>query len=71
MSDEQAMAAAWDNAPDELSTRGFFAAAALTGFLAAHAGDGVSLPDCETAADRAYGYADAMMKRRAPQPEGE
>lgn len=50
------------NDPDDL--RDLFAAHALGGYLAAHAGVGVSMPSPDLAAKRAYGYADAMLTVR-------
>lgn len=41
-----------------------FAAAALTGFLAGHAGAEVAFPPEDAAATRAYKYAQAMMHER-------
>ena len=49
---------------DSLTTRDLFAAFALAGLLAAHTDD-MALPDRERAAKLAFGYADAMLKRRA------
>ena len=55
--------------------RDHFAAHALAGVLAAHAGsDGngepMPLPTAKEAADMAYEYADAMLRRRGPFPPG-
>lgn len=50
--------------PGALTLRDYFAAHVLTGYLAAHAGDGTSMPDKEHAAINAYDFADAMLKAR-------
>jgi len=50
-----------------VSLRDYFAAKALTGYLAAHAGDGVELPEDSRAACRAYKLADAMLVERNKQ----
>jgi len=47
-----------------MSLRDYFAAQALTGCLAAFAGENVGLPPPHRAAAQAYEYADAMLKAR-------
>lgn len=56
-----------------LTIRDQFAAAALTGILASHAGDAdLKLPTEAAAAKWAYEYADAMLRhRQPPAPVGE
>lgn len=48
-----------------LTVRDQFAAAALTGFLAAHSSDEAQIPPPNEAASWAYQYADAMLAVRA------
>jgi hypothetical protein len=48
-----------------MTLRDYFAGQALAGFLAAHAGQGVSLPEDDWSATRAYEIADAMLAERA------
>lgn len=48
---------------DRMTPRDEFAAAALTGIVASYTGD-LPLPETDFAADNAYHYADAMMRRR-------
>jgi hypothetical protein len=58
-------ASACDTWPqDGMTLRDYFAAAALTGYLAGHAGDGIFIPHEKTAAVRAYEFADAMIAER-------
>jgi hypothetical protein len=47
-----------------MSLRDLFAAHAIAGVLASYAVDSVMLPKPADAANRAYGYADAMLARR-------
>lgn len=47
-----------------MSLRDYFAAAALQGHLASYAGIDCPTPDSESAARRAYGFADAMLAER-------
>lgn len=47
-----------------MSLRDWFAAQALAGYLAAYSGPEVRMPVPDIAADRAYEYADAMLKAR-------
>lgn len=54
-----------ESAEDMADLRDHFAAQALAGYVAAHAGDGVGLPDFDRAAKWAYGCADAMIDQRA------
>lgn len=60
-----------DGQPDcnpGMSLRDWFAGMALQGYLSAHSGHDVMMPDeCRTAV-RAYGYADAMLEARKPKP---
>ena len=69
MNNDQRQAAGGNAFPDQyypgLTIRDYFAAAALTGYLAAYAGDGIALPDEKNAAQAAYEYADAMLTARA------
>lgn len=51
-----------------MSLRDYFAAAALQGILASYAGPDCGLPNDDTAAVRAYDYADAMLKARKDPP---
>lgn len=44
-----------------LTKREYFAAQVLTGYLAAHVGEGVQLPDPITAAQRSVIYADELI----------
>jgi len=45
-----------------MTLRDYFAASALTGYLAAFAGPEVTIPSSRDAAEKAYRFADAMMK---------
>jgi hypothetical protein len=47
-----------------MTLRDYFAASALTGYLAAFAGPEVTIPPTKDAAEKAYRFADAMMKAR-------
>lgn len=47
-----------------MSLRDYFAAAALTGIIAAYTGQDVPLPATGMAAANAYDYADDMLKKR-------
>lgn len=47
-----------------MSLLDYFAAAALTGYLASTAVDGLPLPESHVAATIAYNYAEAMMGER-------
>lgn len=47
-----------------MDLRDYFAAAALQGFLASHAGLDIEMPNEHAAATRAYQYADALLKVR-------
>jgi hypothetical protein len=49
---------------DGMTLRDYLAGQALTGILAAHAGEGVALPSANDAAEDAYEYADAMLAHR-------
>jgi hypothetical protein len=49
---------------DGLTIRDYFAAKALSGFLAAYAGEGVVLPPPRTTAVDCYEYADALIEVR-------
>lgn len=63
--------AASEDAEGIAFTRDHFAGQALAGYLAAHAADGVSMPDFARAAKWAYGCADAMIAERAkPRKQG-
>lgn len=80
MTDEHRKAAGGNAFPDQyhpgltvrdygLTVRDYFAAAALTGYIAAHAGDHVSLPGDDDAALTAYAIADAMLQARRMAPD--
>jgi len=43
----------------------WFAGMAMQGFIAAHSGDGVTLPDFAKAALESVGYADALLAELA------
>jgi hypothetical protein len=47
-----------------MTLRDYFAAAALTGYLASTAVDGLPLPESHVAATTAYNFAAAMMDER-------
>jgi hypothetical protein len=48
-----------------MTLRDWFAGQALAGFLASYSGENVTLPRTADAAERAYDYADAMLRERA------
>lgn len=48
----------------KIGLRDRFAMAALTGYIAAFAGEDVLMPEPKKAAERAYAYADACLKQR-------
>ena len=54
-------------AQDGISKRDYFAAAALTGFLANH----INYKDLSRVAKDSYRMADAMLRERSGEPEGE
>lgn len=53
-----------DHALDGMSLRDYFAAQALAGYLAGHAGDDTPFPNSADAAKSAFLYADAMLRER-------
>lgn len=62
--DALALQAGKAQAFDALTVRDFFAAHALAGYLAAHAGDETALPGRAEAAKNSYKLADEMLKAR-------
>ena len=50
---------------DSLSLRDYFAVHAMSGYMAAHAGDETTLPKRGELAAYAYQLADEMLKQRA------
>lgn len=52
---------------DGMSLRDYFAGQALAGIIAAYTGVDLPLPDDDTAAARAYSYADSMLTKRESQ----
>lgn len=55
--------------PPGMSLRDWFAGQALTGYVAAHSGPDVAVPEEKSAAINAYIYADAMLAVRNKQRE--
>ena len=47
-----------------MTLRDYFAAKAMTGYLAAFSGQDIRLPNADEVAHEAYSYADAMLAER-------
>jgi hypothetical protein len=54
-----------------MTLRDYFAAQALTGYIAAFSGPHCNFPAADAAATRAYKYADAMIAERNKTDEGQ